>query len=695
MPLEEQAPILDSRGYDQIRRALIERIPRYAPEWTDYNESDPGITLIELFAWLSEQLFYEMNRVPQRSYLTFLKLLGQELRPAVPSTAYLTFEPDGSAQGSLTPPSVPDGAQFGAQVPGADLVLFEASEGLSLIRLPLTAVQVFDGSSFTVVTDANAAPGTTYRPFGWQAPIGSALYLGFGTDEMLVPPGPPPDSQAVSDRLWPFPSLMAWRVFRPLESPERRVVDSGSLSAEPVAPAELVWEFQPRGGSGAWRALRGVTDGSAGFTREGIIKAEGPAAADATVVGRIPKPRFWLRVRIAGGGYPAGREPVIDFINPNVVQVESLATVREETLGESSGLADQVFRLQRRPVQSDSLVLDVQGPLPDRTVTHWQLREDLLASTPDDLHFVLNATAGEVRFGDRRNGMIPVAGSTVIARRYRYGGGLASNVGPDSITLGLSALSGVDKVTNRRRAEGGNDEEPVEEFQKTAPNRLRHRNRAVSADDYATLAKEVGGIGKTKALARFHPDYPDIDVPGAVTVVVVPESDDPTPRPSQALLEAVARYLEPRRVIATELYLAEPEYIPIRVEAVVAADAYASQDEVRAAVIKAINTELDPLGRGRPAERARATAAASAGIQIDVIDAVSFEGRDFGLDLYPTSLFGVIQRVKHVRVVNHLAVNGLPDQEISNPIRVPPNGLVYGAPDHDITVVPYDERVTA
>src|SRR5690242_7803887 len=111
MPLEQEAPQLDTHTYDQLRRKLLERIPRYLPEWTDYNESDPGVTLIELFAWLSEQLFFEMSRVPERSYIKFLKLLGQELRAAVPATAYLTFQSLPNVAGS----SVPDGAQFGAQ----------------------------------------------------------------------------------------------------------------------------------------------------------------------------------------------------------------------------------------------------------------------------------------------------------------------------------------------------------------------------------------------------------------------------------------------------------------------------------------------------------------------------------------------------------------------------------------------------
>src|SRR5690349_15361640 len=124
MPLEQEARQLDTRTYDQIRRDLLAQIPRYLPEWTDYNESDPGVTLIELFAWLSEQLLFEMGRVPDRSYIKFLKLLGQELRAAVPATAYLTLTPDAGAQTSPTAPATPDGAQFGAQPPGGDLVIF-------------------------------------------------------------------------------------------------------------------------------------------------------------------------------------------------------------------------------------------------------------------------------------------------------------------------------------------------------------------------------------------------------------------------------------------------------------------------------------------------------------------------------------------------------------------------------------------
>ena len=66
MPLEQKAPQLDTRTYDQLRRMLLERIPRYLPEWTDYNESDPGVTLLELFAFLTESLLYREGRPSER-----------------------------------------------------------------------------------------------------------------------------------------------------------------------------------------------------------------------------------------------------------------------------------------------------------------------------------------------------------------------------------------------------------------------------------------------------------------------------------------------------------------------------------------------------------------------------------------------------------------------------------------------------
>jgi len=73
-------PKLDDRTFNDIVEEAISMIPRYAPEWTNHNPSDPGITLIELAAWMTDLLIYRLNQVPDKNYVAFLNLLGIKLR---------------------------------------------------------------------------------------------------------------------------------------------------------------------------------------------------------------------------------------------------------------------------------------------------------------------------------------------------------------------------------------------------------------------------------------------------------------------------------------------------------------------------------------------------------------------------------------------------------------------------------------
>ena len=79
MPIE--SPKLDDLVYDEVLEDLIRRIPVHAPEWTDYNDSDPGITLLQLFSHLAEQVGYRLNRIPEKNHIELLKLLGVRLQP--------------------------------------------------------------------------------------------------------------------------------------------------------------------------------------------------------------------------------------------------------------------------------------------------------------------------------------------------------------------------------------------------------------------------------------------------------------------------------------------------------------------------------------------------------------------------------------------------------------------------------------
>ena len=176
MPLAKEEPKLDDRSFEQIYRDLRARIPRYSKEWTNFNDSDPGITLLQLFAWLSDMMLVRMNQIPKKNYIKFLQLLGQELEPAKPATAHLTF----FTKASQVAETVPERAQVSAQIPdGGQAVIFETKQALDLIQAPLTVVGVADAGTLVNVTAANDKKGTKFRPLGWFAQPGSALHLGF------------------------------------------------------------------------------------------------------------------------------------------------------------------------------------------------------------------------------------------------------------------------------------------------------------------------------------------------------------------------------------------------------------------------------------------------------------------------------------------------------------------------------------
>src|SRR2546423_5747412 len=89
MPLT--IPALDDRKYQDLLDEALARIPVHNPEWKNFNKSDPGVTLVELFAFLTENLLYRSNQVPERNRRKFLTLLGIPLQPGASARGVVTF----------------------------------------------------------------------------------------------------------------------------------------------------------------------------------------------------------------------------------------------------------------------------------------------------------------------------------------------------------------------------------------------------------------------------------------------------------------------------------------------------------------------------------------------------------------------------------------------------------------------------
>jgi hypothetical protein len=132
------SPKLDDRTYDELRNQLIDRIPTLCPRWTDFNPSDPGITMLELMAWMAEVLLYRINRIPEKSLIRFLELIGVQLRPPNCARTWLVFAP--AATQEDTAPFVPGGTRVSAASNGPEPIAFETTDNLNLTTAKLIKI---------------------------------------------------------------------------------------------------------------------------------------------------------------------------------------------------------------------------------------------------------------------------------------------------------------------------------------------------------------------------------------------------------------------------------------------------------------------------------------------------------------------------------------------------------------------------
>ncbi len=586
MPL--QAPQLDDHAFADIVAQAKLLIPRYAPEWTNFNESDPGITLMELFAWMTEITNYRLNQVPDLNYIKFLQLIGIELQAAQPASAEVTFS---LSRPDLVSVIVPKGTQVAAAGGAGTPLLFETDDALVAIGAVLAALQSFDGTSYSNITNQNANAGQSFYPFGQKAQPGSALLLGFSS-----PAAFPTDQINLAVNLFGDP----------LSQP---VLKSGAMLPP---PATLAWEYW---NGAAWVAINLDSDGTRAFTQDGHVFFPGPGSSVAqAAIGRVTAPLYWFRARLAASTYEM--PPRLAAIRTNTTSATQALTFSDEVMGSSDGTPNQIFNVVNTPVVALSSPQKVTNP--DGSIVKvlslrlevdegqgfmvWQEVDDFFSAEQDDRVFTFNTNTGAATFGDGEHGRIPAAFSSgnIVARTYRSGGGSQGNVGALTITQIQTSVPSVNAVTNYGPATGGTDEETVADAKLRASGALKSNDRAVTSEDFQTLATLAPGANVKRAFAMplHHPSYPDGQIPGVVTVVVVPNSQDPSPTPNQTTMQAVCTYLDQHRLLTSEVYVAGPVYRKVKIAVQLVVDPATDLATVKNNVQATLNTFFNPLTGG-------------------------------------------------------------------------------------------------
>lgn len=377
-----------------------------------------------------------------------------------------------------------------------------------------------------------------------------------------------------------------------------------------------------------------------------------PADPDLLGIGELP-PRIdndklaqrvlgWIRVSRADATHPPIR---LRWIDANVVRTEQAVTAAAELLGYGDGRTGQRHTLSRTPVIPGSQQVQVFGPL---GWENWQVVDNLALAGPDDPFYTLDPSDGSITFGDGIHGRIPLPGEAIRCLTYKYGGGVRGNVGAERINRVFRAAPPAAlalKAANPLPAEFGADAETLPEASARIPEVLRHNDRAVATDDFAALALETPAVqvGRAQVLPRHKPHERVDGVPGVVTLIVLPAYDPmqpDQPTPDKEMLRRVCAWLEPRRLVTTELYVTPPQYVRLSCSVAVEPDAGAGEETLRRHIELALRQHLAPLPPYGP----------------------DGKGWPFGRDVRDRDIEAATLRVQGVRLVNEVLVVG---EEIS------------------------------
>jgi len=659
MPLT--APPIDGRSYEELRDETLRRIPVHNPAWTNFNASDPGVTLVELFAFMTENLLYRANQIPERNHRRFLSLLGVPLHSAAPAHGLVTLNNERGPRETLT-------LSKDVEVRAGNIA-FRTDQGLDVLPVE---TRVY----YKARVQPAAGQLEQYRQLyaSYAAEGRSAADVTLYQTMLLAPESNGVDivRDTVDRSLWV--AFLVRPQDRIQEDPDRaprevRAAIAGkvlSLGIVPILPEQIVrlgpgappatardrlrfsvpnppadglLPSDPSARDAAYRPLDASSRANV-LTEPGIVQMTLPSADKLRVwtnleplesgVGSFPPPLeetalndrlvTWLRVE-ATSSQPTG----ILWAGINATTVTQRVHVVDEPLPDGTGDPDQLIRLARRPVVPGSVVLTVAA---GDKVERWDEIDDLAkagaevalpgpatppgrtgrqAARPEV--FLLDAEAGELRFGDGDRGRRPAV-NAMLRASYDVSDGAAGNVGPGAIAAGPTLPPGV-KVSNPVRTWGGVDAEAVASGEKRITSFLQHGERLVTKADHKAIAQATPevDVARVEVLPAFDPSlagsHPG-DAPGAVTLMVVPGLDPVSPdapQPDKFFIDAIGRHLDRRRLVTSELFVCGPTYLPIYVSIGIEPEPERSIAEVREAVRRTIIGFLSPLpasGRGLP-----------------------------------------------------------------------------------------------
>ncbi len=635
-------PNLDDRRFQDLVDEAKYLVQRNCPEWTDHNVSDPGVTLIETFAQMVDQVLYRLNRVPDLHYLRFLDLIGVRLFAPTAARTDVTFWLSAARD-------VPVVVSAGKQVASVrdeveDPVVFTVERTLTIVPCSLTGLATGDADPGVPPVDRTDGLLVGGEPacFAENPAPGDAVYFGLSD---AVP------GCAVLLRM------------------------DCEVEGQGVDPHDPPWVWEAWDGRG-WAAGEIDRDSTGAFNRPGDVVLHVPPGHTASVLGG--RHAGWIRCRLTE---PKQNQPFFQR-SPRLRSVEASTiggtvgavhaeVVHGEIVGTSDGLPGQRFPLGRRPVVAggEELIVEVSGP---DGWQEWTEVSSFAESGPEDRHVQLDRVAGEIAFGPavrqpeggvRYYGAVPAKAAAIRVPSYRAGGGRRGNVAREVLEVQRDPIPFVSSVVNRRPATGGVDGESVRDAAVRGPLLLRTRDRAVTAEDYEQLAREAA---PEAARVRCVPAHgADGRETGAIRVLVVPAVPDTGELKFATLMldpgmrTRIERYLDERRCVGALVSVEAPFYHGVTVVARLRSRRRTSPGTLGPRATQALYDYFNPLTGGPDGD-----------------------GWPFGRPVQSGEVFAVLQRLPGVEMVEDVrlfAANPVTRErgEQVDRLDLPPHALAF------------------
>lgn len=570
--MKRLAPNLFQRRFQDLMEIGRARIPALAPDWTDHNAHDPGITLMELMAWVAEAQMYSLSRVSRGERAAYASLMGIGASGAQSATGLIWpdwKDPDSPAVTYQRTSVIPEDATI--RILQTDNPVFTPTNRLLWIPGRIEKLETREwGGRRTDHTKTNELGGAGFLAFGAGGPR-DVLSMRFTARDRAGMFGA--NRTGALGAYWPIGFRVAPRLSGSDIPPASGKADRTSLIATLVTSDERA-------------NLRIVSDTTEGFLRTGVVLLD---------LDRVSKPHTEFTIEFRA---PAGFaiSPRLMRVEPNVVPIQQGRTIPDE-IHVANGMPDLNFALNepglRFAVGEEPVRVEV---LDNGRSTQWLRCDRRSAHGPRDTVYEFDSEREEITFGNGLNGAVPQVTSQVLIT-YKVCDGEAGNTARNrkwSVT-GFEGVFGI----NPEPIAGGTEAMDLRGQRRDARAKFRSDHALVTPGDIEEAAKQLPML----EVARAWVVVPDANSrrSGEVTLVVL-RSRDEAQEPGEApetnrWLAAIRRNLAPRMPLGTRLIVKRPHYSDFRINATVEVVNGFNPAAVKKAIELRLGEKLTLIGR--------------------------------------------------------------------------------------------------